>query len=141
MKSIMKKALPGIIVAFILLVASISAALADQLKWKTDRVYFKNDTLVIEGSFFNDAPIAVDRINEFKARVKILRNGEWRQIAAATFDSLDLFIKPGQFKRHTFRIHEVEPRRIGKWKVNTWMEYHYVNRRHDERHRHQNDWD
>lgn len=141
MKPIMKKTLLGMMMAWVLLSASVLPALAERLNWETESVYFKNQFLIVEGSFFNDTPTAVDRIFEFRARVMMQRHGEWRQIATATFNDINIFIRPGESKRHTFRITGVRPRHIEKWKVSIWMEYHFLNRHHGERHRHHRDWD
>ena len=141
MKVSVNKTIPVIMAILIMNLTLISMAYADQLDWKTERVYFKGETLILEGTFYNDTSNTVDHVNEFRARVKLLRHDEWRQIASATFKDIDIYIRPGGSKNFTFRIHDVEPRRIEKWKVNTWMEYHFLNRHRDERQRHHRDWD
>jgi hypothetical protein len=141
MKTIRKEAFMGIMIACILMVASVQPAFAEKLNWETETVYFRHDVLIFEGYFSNNSPMAVDRINEFRARVKVRRYGAWRQLTSATFKDIEFFIRPGESKRFTFRITGVEPRHIGKWKVSIWMEYHYLNRHPNERHRHYRDWD
>ncbi|HMK66202.1 MAG TPA: hypothetical protein VK564_10430 [Thermodesulfobacteriota bacterium] len=141
MKQAVNRSIPVIVLILIALFTLISTASADQqLRWKTERVYFKGDTLHVEGFFHNDTPYLIDHVNEFRARVKRLHHDDWQQIASATFRDIDIVIRPEGTKPFTFRIHEVEPRHIEKWKVDTWMEYHYQHKR-DQRYRHHENWD
>ena len=141
MKTTISKAVPVSLAIIFLLLTLISSASADQLHWKTEKVYFRGDVLYLEGKFLNDTPNIVDHVNEFRARVRRLHDDDWQQVTSATFRDLDIRIRPGAIKPFIFRIHEVEPRPIKKWKVNTWMEYHYLNHHRDERQRHERDWD
>jgi len=122
-------------------VARPTAARAEEVTWTTTNVHFDDDdVLVIQGHFTNEKDEAVDRINSFEPHVKLKRHDEWHEVASATFEDIELFIRPGRSVEHTFRIHRVEHRHFEAWKVWWRVAYHLHRHHHDEHHEHHNDW-
>lgn len=96
-----------------------------ELTWTTDDVHFDGYVLVIRGYFTNQTFTAVDRIHDFSVRVHLRRHDEWREHASATFDDLDIVVRPDHRVYHTFRIHGVEPRRFDEASVRWKVSYHW----------------
>ena len=128
------------LIGVVVLLAVPTIATADELTWETTDVHFDGDVLVIHGNFTNHTDEVVDRINSFGATVKLKRHDDWHEVASRTFDSFDLFLKPGESHQHTFRMHDVEKRHFDDFKVRWRVSYHWHKHHHDEYHEHHNDW-
>lgn len=113
------------VLALVLLAGPARSQNAGELTWTTEDVHFDGYVLVIRGYFTNQTYSVVDRIREFKVSVHLRRHDEWREHASATFDDLDIVVRPDHRVYHTFRIQGVEPRRFDEANVRWTVSYHW----------------
>ncbi|MGD0280848.1 MAG: hypothetical protein ABSB95_00635 [Dissulfurispiraceae bacterium] len=131
MKGYQRILIMSAIIFCLMLPAIQSTALAGQLDWTTQDVYFRHHVLFIKGFFTNNSHDVITHINTFNVHVKFLRGSDWHEYAASTFEDLDVRIRPHDSLNWTFKIIKVDPEHFDKydvqWDVN--FDYHERHRR------------
>lgn len=113
------------IVMCLLFCSMVSTALAaPSIEWNTDRVYFENqDTLVIEGFFYNKGTNTIKWVNWHNIKVYFKQtHSNWWLAADGNFTNLNVYLEPGDSVNWTFRITNVGYCQYDyynvKWKAN-----------------------
>ncbi|MDR3560279.1 MAG: hypothetical protein P4N59_02395 [Negativicutes bacterium] len=104
-----------------------SVMAAPSLQWQSERVYYDSTgSIVIEGYFYNNGSRTVTWVNWFEVNVYFRQNNTnwWRQ-ASATFGGQDLRLDPGESRRWTFRITNVDRAYFDYWDVKWNVNYQY----------------
>ena len=121
----------GRIVICMLLFAAVFAGIgssteaAANLQWQTEAVYYDDSgRIIIEGYFYNNGSVTVTWVNWFSAKV-YFRNADssWWLAAGANFYDFNLLLFPGESKRWTFRIYNVNYYHFDQWRVNWNVNY------------------
>jgi hypothetical protein len=125
MKKIMQPLVSFLIVCTMLFAFASVAFAADDLRWETSDLYFKNGNLVIEGYFYNDTRTKViDRITYFVTRINIKQWGLWHEQLSHTFaPNMEVNISPGGSLHKKFVIEEVNKFPLDEWNVDTSISY------------------
>lgn len=117
----------GILLVAVSLAWGSAAIAAPSLQWNSDSVYFDNrGILYIEGYFYNNGTHTITWVNWHQVDVYFRQNNtNWWHHTAATFRDINLYLYPGESKRWTFRIHNVDPAYFDFWRVTWNVNYNY----------------
>jgi hypothetical protein len=114
-----------VLVLVIGLTTTISAA--PSIKWYVNNVYYDDQgNLAVAGYFYNDGTRTVTWVNRINLQVYFRTSGNgWWLKTRATFEDLNVNIRPGEISRWTLRITDVDYSYFDYWYVDWQADYTY----------------
>lgn len=117
----------GIMLLVISAVCMSTAMAAPSLDWRTESVYFdRAGNLILDGYYYNNGSNIVWWVNWQKINVYFKQpNSVWWHHATGLFRDMNLYLRPGESKRYTLRIRNVNYAHFQFWRTDGDINYQY----------------